>query len=185
MNLKKKLSELASAVEKTSAEIAQDELEKEGMISIVTSPEEVDKDYISLPSNLSDLHPREVGKHLNALTMQMIWIRTMMVRIDVLIAEADFELDIFRAKLFPALDKKLSVTEKELNLLNDENALVYVKQIRYLQQKKAILDANWKNLDDAKFNVSREISLRVGEQKDQGRAENVQNMRRGEIKRGY
>lgn len=182
--LRVKIVKKQSVSEKTNAEIAQEELEREGMISIVNDPEDVDKEYLALPSNLSDLPPRDLGKYLNALTMQMIWIRTLMTRIDVLISEADFELDFIRAKLFPQLDKKMSVTEKELNLLNEENAVPYVKNIRFLQQKRAILDANWKSLDDAKFNVSREISLRVGEQKDAGRMDNVNGMKRGEIRRG-
>lgn len=169
----------------TNAEKAQEELEREGMVSIVTDPEDIDKDYLALPSNLSDLTPREVGKYLNALTMQMIWVRAMITRMDVLISELDFELDKIRARIFPLLDKKTSVTEKELSLLMDEVGVGLVEKIRYLQQKRAILDSNWKNLDDAKFNVSREISLRVGEQKDAGRVDNVNNMKKGEVKRGF
>ena len=184
---KKQVVANAEPTSKTNAQIAQEELEKEGMVSIAVDPEtlgEEDQKYLSLPSNLSDLTQRDVGKHLNAVTMQMIWVRTMITRIDVLVSELDFELDACRARLFATLDKKMSMAEKELNLLNDEKAFPYVKNIRFLQQKRAILDTNYDTLNDAKFNISREISLRVGEQKDAGRVESVNNMKRGEIRRG-
>lgn len=171
-------------VVKTNAEKAQEELEKEGFINIAPDPDDVDKEYLKIPSNLSDLPQREIGKYLNAVTMQMIWVRTMITRIDVLIVELNFELDKVRAKIFPTLDKKMSVTEKELMLLNETTALPNVEKIRFLQQKRAILDSNWESLNDAKFNISREISLRVGEMRDNNRLDNVNNMKRGEIRRG-
>ena len=58
-----------------------DELEEEG--AIIFKPQElqgtlnIDTDYISIPQDLTEVHSRDLGNHLNALTQQKAYMRTL------------------------------------------------------------------------------------------------------------
>ena len=58
-----------------------DELEEEG--AIIFKPQElsgtlnIDVDYLSLPQDLTEVHSRDLGNHLNALTQQKAYMRTL------------------------------------------------------------------------------------------------------------
>ena len=82
----------------------------------------IDTRYLTLPTFLTDCESRELGKYFHTLTMQKSWSISLRARIKALMDDTDARLDECKARIFSSLPQKLSVTEKELKLYEDEKS---------------------------------------------------------------
>ena len=162
--------------EKTRSEKIVEELEGQS-IRMFTN-DSVDSDYLQLPPHLDEVPSNELGRYLHTFTQQKIWVRTIASRVGAMLREKEEELIPIKERVFSSLDKKLSVTEKELKLFVDEDAKELVEEIKYLDEKCSMLDSYMDNLIDGIFSISREISRREGDFRDSQRVDNV-NIKRG------
>lgn len=157
-------------------DIIESELVKEGIIMFDNS--NIDKDYLLLPPHLDEEEPKEIGRYLHAFTQQRMWVRTLMSRIGAILREENGELDKQRVRVFATLPARMSVTEKELALYDDSASLDIVERIKVISAKYDMLESYMKNLEDAIFDISREISRRGYDYSSQNRLENASNIRR-------
>jgi hypothetical protein len=138
----------------------------------------IDSNYLKLPFHLDDIQSNELGRYLHAFTQQKIWARTLFSRVKAIIYDETEKLRVHKERVFSGCDKKLSITEKEIRLSVDPQAKPILERLEYAQQKAEMLATYIDNLDDGIFDVSREVSRRGGDFKDQNRLENVSNKRR-------
>lgn len=150
----------------------ENELRYEGIIMFDNS--NVEDDYLQLPPFLDELQSNELGRYLHTFTQQKIWARTLIARVGALLREKEEQLEPHKERVFGAQDKKMSITEKELKLAIDEEAKPIITELKYIQEKYNMLSTYIANLEDAIFDLSREVSRRGGDFKDQNRVENVQ-----------
>ena len=160
----------------TLLESAERELKNDG---IVQFKESVEEEYLSFPSDFSSLPTNEVGKYLNAYTQKKSSVRTLITRYNILLEEAQAELDKHKAKLYDELPPKMSVTEKELKLMNYPPAQTSLEMCRKIKAKIALAETYYDNLKDAIFNVSRHITLNISDNGDEQREHNAGQIRRG------
>ena len=138
----------------------------------------IDNDYLILPPHLDEEEPRNISRFLHAFTQQRIWTRTLLARVGILLREAEDSLDKEKARVFNSLPVKLSVKEKELALFSDEDCVPMLERLKSIEAKKEMLELYMKNLEDAIFDISREISRRGYDMSSQTRVENVDSVRR-------
>ena len=62
----------------------EESLEKEGIVAFdVTTNLNVNRDYLVLPHNITDIPSRELGEYLNAFTQQKMYTRTVLSRFNL------------------------------------------------------------------------------------------------------
>ena len=158
-------------VEESLLDIVERELEQDGIVMFTN--DNINKDYLQLPPHLDEEEPKEIGRYLHTFTQQRIWTRTLLARVGILLREANEELDKQKARVFAEQPVKMSVTEKELKLYEDEASTQILERIKLLSAKYDMLDSYMKNLEDGIFDISREISRRGYDFNSQNRVENV------------
>lgn len=163
--------------EKTLLDTVEEELKNDG---IVQFKESVEEEYLSFPSDFSSLPTPEVGKYLNAYTQKKGSVRTLITRYNILLDEAQAELDKHKATLYEELPAKMSLTEKELKLMKYEPAQTSLEMCRKIRAKISLAENYYDSLKDAIFNVSRHITLNISDDRDERREHNT-----GQIKRGW
>lgn len=95
-----------------------------------------------------------------------------------MLREQEELLEPHKERVFASQDKKMSITEKELKLSQDESAKPILERLKYIQEKYNILSVYIENLEDGRVDVSREITRRGNDFDAENRVENVQNKRR-------
>ena len=123
----------------------------------------IDADYLSIPSNISDLSPSELGEYLNAFTQQRIYARTLQTRLEI-------QEELAKRRYNEAFDeeyikltngaKKYSEAAKEklVNMHQDVRPLYY--EYCDWQKKRSYLENYIKSLEEGTFLFSREITRR-------------------------
>ena len=154
----------------------EEELTEDGIN--LFSNENVEEEFLQLPSNITDVAHKDLGRYLNAFTQQKMWVRTNLGRTKTLIRELNEELDYIKSVTYRELPVKMSVAEKELSIREHEEGSKLLKRRAYLQEKANILEDYLDNLVDGIFNISREISRRESDLRDEGREHSVGNKRR-------
>lgn len=142
--------------------------------------ESIEEEYLKFPSDFSSIPTTEVGRYLNAYTQKKNSVRTLICKYNILLEEAEAELDKYKAKLYEDLPTKMSVTEKELKLINYSPASESLEMCRKIRAKISLAETYYENLKDAIFNVSRHITMNVKDMEDEKREDNA-----GRIKRGW
>ena len=62
----------------------EESLEKEGIVAFdVTTNLNVNRDYLVLPHNITDIPSRELGEYLNDFTQQKMYTRTVLSRFNL------------------------------------------------------------------------------------------------------
>jgi hypothetical protein len=166
--------------EKTLLDLVEEDLEENFVF--LPNNENIADEYLTLPVHLDEVTDVELGRYLHATLQQRMWVRTLLARVTLLIKAENNKLDKEKDRVFSMQDKKMSVTEKELKLYNDPVCSCILSKIEYLEGKRDILSAVMENLEDARFDISRNIALLGIDFDGARRADNVENIRRG--KRG-
>lgn len=129
----------------------------------------VDSNYLQLPKDLTILPTSEIGKYLNALVQQKMYIRTLASQARAIYREAKSNFDKEKCRVFTQAPPKMSVTEKELRVFQDEQAEQSRSFMEYALEKYDYLKDIMESYDDGQFLVSRELTRRMKDTEDLGR----------------
>ena len=135
----------------------------------------INKDYLSLPQNITEVSTRELGEYLNAFTQQKVYMRTLVGYAELFCEEARREYqEVSESRYKELLGSKLSETAKEREVNSDSNVKpCYEKYLDY-KNKVRLLNFNIASIEDIIFLISREVSRRTGDFNEESRNYNVQ-----------
>ena len=157
----------------------QEELESQGVDFF--SPSEnggslhIDKDYLSLPQNITDVPAKDLGEYLNAFTQQKMYMRTLVGYAELFCEEARREYFAVSEPMYKALlGTKLSETAKEREVNSHPEVLPYYEKFLDYKNKIKLLNFNIQSIEEAIFMLSREVSRRTGDFENERRDYNVQ-----------
>lgn len=164
---------------KSYCDKVQKELEDQGVDFFRPSEDggslHINKDYLSLPKNITDISARELGEYLNAFTQQKMYMRTLVGYAELFAEEARrkyMEVSDIRYKEF--LGSKLSETAKEREVNSDPNVLPCYEEYMDYRNKIKLLNFNIQSIEEAIFMLSREVSRRTSDYENEDRNYNVQ-----------
>lgn len=164
------------AMHKSYLEKVENDLQRQGVVFFDPGSNlNITDEYLELPGEITEISSRDLGEHLNAFTQQKVYLRTLFGRVELMVEEA-------RRKYFEAsaeyyrkysLDK-MSETAKE-RLMNAQPSVspLYYEYIDY-KKKLALIEYSITNIEDITFMISREVTRRDSDFKDEYRAESVQ-----------
>ncbi len=156
---------------------AEKELEEDGIVTfdLISGRLNIADDYLVLPQNITEVPSRSLGEHLNAFTQQRVYVRTLIGRIEILVDEARREYIERSDPLYRQYsdNKKLSETAKE-RILNAEPSVKPSYEI-FLDAKNKLRVAqyNLESIENIIFLLSREVSRRGDDFKDESRNHNL------------
>lgn len=130
----------------------------------------VDKEYLQLPQDLTVLPTAEISKYLNSIVQQRVYVRTVLGNARAVYREAKSDFDKTKLKVFALLPPRMSVTEKELRVFENEEAEEARKFMEYALEKFDYLKDVLQSLEDLQFLLSRELSRRLKDFEDVNRA---------------
>lgn len=149
----------------------ENELELDGIK--LFDNENIIEDFLRLPADLTEVTSKDLGRYFTTFTKQKLWVRTLLGRTSAILRELEEDLDDIRDNVYSMLPQKMSIKEKELNLRRNEKAKELLKEFAYMQEKKNMLNAYLENLEDAIVCVSREITRRENDWKEENRENNL------------
>lgn len=154
----------------------EEEFKEEGVRAFSPDKElNINSDYLSLPSEITEVSSRDLGEYLNAYTQQKMYIRTLIGWTELLYEEARREYLAVSDIIYNELTEytKLSETAKERKINSDPQVLPKYHNMMDLKKKLQFLNMNIESIEDAIFLISREVSRRTGDFKDENRSHNV------------
>lgn len=135
----------------------------------------IDKDYLSLPQNITEVSARDLGEYLNAFTQQKMYMRTLLGYAELFCEEAKREYYSVSDPLYKELlGTKLSETAKEREVNSDPEVRPVYEKFLDFKNKIKLLNFNILSIEEAIFMLSREVSRRTGDYENERRADNVQ-----------
>ena len=161
----------------------QEELESQGVDFFRPNEDggslHIDKDYLSLPKNITEVSARELGEYLNAFTQQKMYMRTLVGYAELYCEEARRNyMTASDLKYRSLLDKKMSETAKERVVNSDLSVKPYYEDFIDFKNKIKLLNQNIQSIEEAIFMLSREVSRRTGDYENERREDNVSKRRR-------
>lgn len=157
----------------------QKELEDQGVDFFRPSEDggslHIDKDYLTLPQNITEVSARDLGEYLNAFTQQKMYMRTLVGYAELFAEEARREyISVSGDRYRELLGSKLSETAKEREVNSDPNVLPCYEKYMDYKNKIKLLNFNIQSIEEAIFMLSREVSRRTGDYENERRDYNVQ-----------
>ena len=135
----------------------------------------IDKDYLTLPQNITEVSARDLGEYLNAFTQQKMYMRTLVGYAELFAEEARREyMAVSESRYRELLGSKLSETAKEREVNSDPNVLPRYEEYMDYKTKVRLLNFNIQSIEEAIFMLSREVSRRTGDYENERRDYNVQ-----------
>ena len=135
----------------------------------------IDKDYLSLPQNITEVSARDLGEYLNAFTQQKMYMRTLVGYAELFCEEARREyVAVSESRYRDLLGSKLSETAKEREVNSDPDVLPCYEKYLDFKNKIKLLNFNIQSIEEAIFMLSREVSRRTGDYENERRDYNVQ-----------
>lgn len=152
------------------------DLENEGVTFFnVGKSLNIDKDYLSLPQNITEVSNRELGEYLNAFTQQKVYMRTLLGFAEMYVEESRRDYVTASSGYFSKLlNSKLSETAKEREVNSSESVAPYYEEYLDCKNKVRLLQYNIDSIEDIIFMLSREVSRRTGDFSEESRNYNVQ-----------
>lgn len=170
------------AIMKSYSDKLQGELEVKGVDFF--TPTDIDpngslninRDYLTLPQNITDVPTKELGEYLNAFTQQKAYMRTLVGYAELFCEEARRKyVSASEVRYRELLGSKLSETAKEREVNSDPDVLPVYEEFMDYKNKVKLLNMNISSIEDIVFMLSREVSRRTGDFKDDMRNYNVDN----------
>ena len=177
---KKKINPKEVLQEKRSyCDKVQKELEDQGVDFFRPSEDggslHIDKDYLTLPQNITEVSARDLGEYLNAFTQQKMYMRTLVGYAELFAEEARREyMAVSETRYRDLLGSKLSETAKEREVNSDPDVLPCYEKYMDYKNKIKLLNFNIQSIEEAIFMLSREVSRRTGDYENERRDYNVQ-----------
>lgn len=135
----------------------------------------IDKNYLSLPQNITEVSARDLGEYLNAFTQQKMYMRTLVGYAELFAEEAKRKyMAVSDTRYKELLGTKLSETAKEREVNSDPNVLPCYEEYMDYKNKIKLLNFNILSIEEAIFMLSREVSRRTGDFENERRDYNVQ-----------
>lgn len=160
-----------SLMERIEGELSEDGIE-------LFSNDNVEPDYLQLPADITSEDSRELGRHFNAFTQQKMWARTLIGRVSNELRENDIETKRLQYEIYGSLPSKMSIKEKDVHVRDDDRARETMKRHDVLVEKHLVLSNYIASIEDAIFNLSREITRRGNDFNESKREGNIDNRRR-------
>lgn len=136
----------------------------------------IDRDYLTLPQNITDVPTKELGEYLNAFTQQKAYMRTLVGYAELFCEEARRKyVSASEVRYRELLGSKLSEIAKEREVNSDPDVLPVYEEFMDYKNKVKLLNMNISSIEDIVFMLSREVSRRTGDFKDDMRNYNVDN----------
>lgn len=134
----------------------------------------IDKDYLVLPQNITDVPARDLGEYLNAFTQQKAYLRTLLGYAELFCEESRRDyVEASGEKFRSLLGSKLSETAKEREVNFDPDVKPYFDAYMDNKNKVRLLNLNIASVEDIIFLISREVSRRTGDFNEERRSYNV------------
>lgn len=157
----------------------QEDLENQGVDFFKPSEDggslHIDKNYLSLPQNITEVSARDLGEYLNAFTQQKMYMRTLVGYAELFCEEARREyMAVSESRYKELLGTKLSETAKEREVNSNPKVLPYYEKYMDYRNKIKLLNFNIQSIEEAIFMLSREVSRRTGDYENERRDYNVQ-----------
>lgn len=154
----------------------ENEVKKDGVV--IFEPSEgnlhIDRDYLNIPEDITDLSSRDLGNSLNAFTQQKIYLRTLLSRAENLLeATRRTYFDVSAPYYEEFTDKRLSETSKDRLINAKEEVKEYYEEWIDCKRKVALVETAIANIEDAIFLLSREVTRRGSDYDDENRDYNV------------
>lgn len=135
----------------------------------------IDKNYLTLPKNITEVSARDLGEYLNAFTQQKMYMRTLVGYAESYCEEARRNyMAMSETRYKELLGSKLSETAKEREVNSDPNVLPCYEEYMDFKNKIKLLNFNIQSIEEAIFMLSREVSRRTGDYENERRDYNVQ-----------
>lgn len=135
----------------------------------------IDKDFLTLPQNITDVPTKELGEYLNAFTQQKVYMRTLLGYAELLAEDARRNYtDVSEMKFREFLGSKMSETAKEREVNSDPEVRPVYENFLDYRNKVRLLNLNIASIEDIIFMLSREVSRRTGDFNEENRNFNVQ-----------
>lgn len=157
------------------------ELQEKGVDFFVPSESggtlNIDGSYLSLPRNITEVTPKDLGEYLNAFTQQKMYMRTLVGYAEMFMEEARREYVYASEDLYRALSgTKMSETAKEREVNSDVAVKPLFEKFVDCKNKVKLLNLNIQSLEEAIFLISREVSRRNSDFGNENREYNVARM---------
>lgn len=131
-------------------------------------------DYLNMPLDITETPSQLLGQHLNAFTQQKMYMRTLIGWQLIFLEEAKRKYYSVSDPVYKQLSgQKLSETAKERVLNNDPRIQPAFFEYKDCKRKLDLLELNILSIEDAIFQISREISRRTGDFNTETRNHNV------------
>lgn len=156
-------------------DVIDDYMEKNEVVSFTN--DNMDKEYLILPVYLDEVQSRELSRYFHTFTKQRIWVRTLLSRVGALLREKNVELNKKKDEEFSKWPQRMSITEKELKLYHNPETALIMDELAVIQEKYNMLKDYMDNLEDAIFNISREVTRRGVDFESNRREDNINAIR--------
>lgn len=121
----------------------------------------INDDYLSMPSEITDIPSHELGEYLNAFTQHKVYMRTILGRVELLVEEARRDYYNTSDPIYRKYStSKLSETAKDRLINNDPDVKEYYEFYMDAKKQQDIVKNSLENIEDIIFLISREISRR-------------------------
>lgn len=137
----------------------------------------IDTNYLTLPRNITEVTPRDLGEYLNAFTQQKMYMRTLVGYAEMFMEEARREYVTASEDLYRELSHtKMSETAKEREVNSDPLVKPIFDSYMDCKNKVKLLNLNILSIEEAIFLISREVSRRTSDFDNENRGYNVQRL---------
>lgn len=165
---------------KTYYEEIHTSLDNDGVELVNFVPNEVggvlniDKDYLELPLNVTEISTQELGEYLNAYTQQKVYLRSMLGYAEMFVEEARAKYVESSSALYTKFFRsKLSETAKEREVNSDPEVKPYFDNLKDQINRVTLIRHNIESIEDILFMLSREVSRRNSDFSEEIRNYNV------------
>lgn len=135
----------------------------------------IDNKYLSLPRNITEVTPKDLGEYLNAFTQQKMYMRTLVGYAEMYMEEAKREYMYASESLYKDLSHtKMSETAKDREVGADPVVKPLLEKYSDCKNKVRLLNFNIQSLEEAIFLISREVSRRTSDFSEENRNYSVQ-----------
>ena len=138
----------------------------------------INKSLLELPADISEMPSHELGNTLNVFTQQKIYLRTAIMRLELMAESAKRKFYSTSKSIFAEFtSKRMSESAKERLLATNENVKPLYEEYTDKKYILSYMQNILSNIEDSIFLLSREISRRSSDYTDENRSYNVQNKR--------
>lgn len=137
----------------------------------------IDTNYLTLPRNITEVSPRDLGEYLNAFTQQKMYMRTLVGYAEMFMEEARREYMYASEDLYKSMSgTRLSETAKEREVNSDPEVKPIYEKYMDCKNKVRLLNFNILSIEEAIFLISREVSRRTSDFDNENRGYNVSRL---------